>query len=206
MTQRSTSSQRPSVRTRFTITSSDLALSGLYKHLQSLDTEWLRSMALRRMLLLKEGFAPDCDVACSNLPSISVRLSIGSRDMGFVQLHSDLLAEQTDTQRRAVLKNAIVRIQAAAMQGAAQPHAANSQQAQPVANAASFTRTDPPAAQTIDRPPALLLPEQIAAKPEAPTPETPTINTAKNLGITIPAVKNPSFKSRMRDASRMFDA
>lgn len=181
----SSASATVSVRVRVTIGPFDHALSGIYQRLLSMTAERERSNYLRHIIFSKEHVpqvTPDGVTAANweRIGSISVRVTVSSRDLGLKDLFDALFNSKSDYQRRLALRHAIEKTQLTPKIAPVAPTQKDERQTQ----------------STIEI--------QIRADHDHGTEIAQQHTQAGNIDIGI-SVKKPNFKNRMREASRMFD-
>jgi hypothetical protein len=132
----------------------------------------------------------------SNPGTISIRLTISSRDVGIEALHALLHNATSDAQRRLIIKAELEKIQIDALKPVEPSIPDKNIQTKDVIEINVISQNN-------------LIPNVQNMNQQAPDAHTPEalekVNQPKNLPATFDAKKDRSFKHRMRDASRMFD-
>lgn len=192
----------PTVRVRLTITPEEHLLSGIYRQLHSINEDRLRANLIRKILSTKLHIpAVSLDGMEEALPlnpgTISIRLTISSRDVGIEALHVLLHNAMSDAQRRLIIKAELEKIQIGALKPQVEPSVPeNNIQTKDVIeiNITSQNNLN----QNIQN---LNLQEPDANKSEIKE----KINQPNDSPVIFDSKKDRTFKHRMRDASRMFD-
>jgi hypothetical protein len=191
----------PTVRVRLPITPEEHLLSGIYRQLRSINEDRLRANLIRKILSTKlhipavslDGME---EAFSSNPGTISIRLTISSRDVGIEALHALLHNATSDAQRRLIIKAELEKIQIDALKPVEPSIPDKNIQTKDVIEINVISQNN-------------LIPNVQNMNQQAPDAHTPEalekVNQPKNLPATFDAKKDRSFKHRMRDASRMFD-
>lgn len=191
----------PTVRVRLPITPEEHLLSGIYRQLRSINEDRLRANLIRKILSTKlhipavslDGME---EAFSSNPGTISIRLTISSRDVGIEALHALLHNATSDAQRRLIIKAELEKIQIDAPKPVEPSIPDKNIQTKDVIEINVISQNN-------------LIPNVQNMNQQAPDAHTPEalekVNQPKNLPATFDAKKDRSFKHRMRDASRMFD-
>lgn len=192
----------PTVRVRLPITPEEYLLSGIYRQLRSINEDRLRANLIRKILSTKlhipavslDGME---EAFSSNPGTISIRLTISSRDVGMEALHALLHNATSDAQRRLIIKAELEKIQIGALKPQVEPSIPDKNiQTKDVIEINIISQNN--LNQNVQN--------MNQQAPDAHTHEAlEKVNQPKNSPATFDAKKDRSFKHRMRDASRMFD-